>query len=81
MSPDIAKKLNNPVVQKALGFWANKVATLLINGKSERQVKYWINRSLNNKLSPHGLELIWQMGLVKYEELKKKVGAIVITSA
>lgn len=80
MSPEIAAKLNNPAVQKALAYWANKAATLLMLGKSERQVKYWIQRALDGKLSHHGLEVIWRMAVVKAEEIRKQSIPIIIQS-
>lgn len=83
MNAELTKKLQNPAVQKALGFWADRAATLLMLGKSERQVKYWIQRSMDvygTKLSHHGLEIIWQMAAVKAEEIKMRSLPIIIQS-
>lgn len=80
MNAEIAKKLQNPTIQKALAFWADRAATLLMLGKSERQVKYWIQKSTGNKLSVHGLEVIWKMATVKAEEIKMRSLPIVLAS-
>lgn len=80
MSPEIAKKLQNPTVQKALGYWAEYTARLLLEGKSERQAKYWMQKALKNQLSHHGLEVIWQMALVKKKEIELRSPPIIIQS-
>lgn len=81
MSPEIAKKLENPMVKKALAHWANYAAGLILNGKSERQVKYWIQKAMQNQLSHHGLEIIWKMAVVKAEEVRMRSLPIVIASS
>lgn len=80
MSPDIAAKWQTPAVQKAIVIWARRVASLLLIGKSEAQVRATIQKEIRVPLSKHEMEIIWRSGIVVAEEIQKQSMPIIITN-
>lgn len=80
MSPETAAKWQSPVVQKAIAIWAKRVASLLLIGKSEAQIRATIQKEIRVPLSRHEMEVIWRAGIVVAEEIQKQSMPIIITN-